>query len=403
MKRDALSPLRQKCLVSVEGRSGVFALVPPPLPTVWDTSGSHRPLFVAHEALASIRAFAHQLPNAALITRTLDRREAVRSSQIEGTKTEVDELFAYEATGDAEGVPADARLTLKYVEALDMGLAAVRQSDGATALTADLISRLHAHLMSGDPDYRDAPGLYRRIQNWVGGSNIYEARFVPPPPEFIAAQMQDLERYLQSATDPDGFGEISIVIRMAAAHVQFETIHPFRDGNGRVGRLLPPLMLAAEGYPPIYLGGYLKGRQREYYDLLAGVTLRDEWTPWLCFFAEGVEIAAKEARDTANHLLRLRDEWRSRLQALRNDAAVHRLVDLLIGQPVVTVSHVRDALAVSFPTANSAVQVLLDRGVLSSLPAPSRHRLFVARDVITLLNKPTEPLEDWDPPYRVGR
>lgn len=161
MKRSDLSPSRQACLVPVKERTGAFALVPPPIPATLGLPELQQPLVAAHEALASIQALTRQLPNPDLITRTLDRREAVRSSQIEGTRTEVDELFDYEATGDADGLPADVSITLNYVHALNLGLTEVRKSGSTKALTTDLISRLHKVLMTGVPDYRDTPGAFR--------------------------------------------------------------------------------------------------------------------------------------------------------------------------------------------------------------------------------------------------
>lgn len=391
MKRADLSQKRRNCLVPVKEHSGAFALVPPPIPASLGLPELQQPLVAAHEALASIQALTDQLPNPDLITRTLDRREAVRSSQIEGTRTEVDELFDYEATGDADGLPVDVSVTLNYVRALETGLAEVRKAGNTKALTVDLISRLHRALMEGAEDYRDVPGAFRTVQNWIGGHNIYDTRFVPPPAEYIADKMQELGTYLQYEPEPDSHGEISVVVRMAITHVQFETIHPFRDGNGRVGRLLLPLMLAAESYPPIYMAGYLKGRQREYYDLLAGVQLRDEWAEWVRFLARGVQVAAKEAGETAKGLLALRDAWLEKLTDLRADAAARRLPDILLGQPIVTVNYVSKALGVSFPTANTAINELVKRGILMQPLKRGRNRLFVVREVIDLLNRPTEP------------
>lgn len=386
MKRSDLNANRQGYLVPVNERSGAFALVPPPIPKALELPNIQQALVAAHEALAAIRTLIEQIPNPSLITRTLDRREAVRSSQIEGAQTQVDELFDYEATGDAEGLPADVLTTLNYVHALDHGLSEVRRVGSTQALTLDLISSLHKVLMTGDVGYQDMPGEFRKIQNWIGGRNIYEARFVPPPADYVVTKMQELVAYLQYAPEPDSHAEMSIIIRMAVAHVQFETIHPFRDGNGRVGRVLLPLMLAAEGYPPIYLAGYLKSRQREYYDLLAGVQLRDEWSSWVRFLTEGVKVAASEAGKTAKTLLSFRDGWLQQLEDLRVDSATRRLPDILIGQPVVTARYVSDRLKVSFPTANAAINELIERGILAQPVKRGRNRLFVASEVIELLS-----------------
>lgn len=174
---------------------------------------------------------------------------------------------------------------------------------------------------------------------------------------------------------------------MAIAHAQFETIHPFRDGNGRVGRLLLPLMLAAEGYPPIYLAGYLKARQRDYYDGLLRVELQGDWSAWGRFFAQAVVASCEEAASAAQRLLALREGWRARVSGLRSDAAARRLVEILIGYPVLSANQAKDHLGVSFPAANAALAQLVVLGIVTE-PTRRRNRVFVARDVIDLLENP---------------
>lgn len=158
----------------------------------------------------------------------------------------MEELLEYEATGSVDGLPPDVHTTLNYVKALDAALAVV-QRGGSSAITLDLISEVHRRLMDGDPNYRDPPGQVRTQQNWIGGLNIYEAKIVPPPPDRLAEPMEDLIRLFQYSPAQEDQYSVSIIVRMAIAHAQFELIHPFRDGNGRVGRILLPLMLAAEG------------------------------------------------------------------------------------------------------------------------------------------------------------
>ena len=181
---------------------------------------------------------------------------------------------------------------------------------------------------------------------------------------------------------------VSIVLRMAIAHAQFETIHPFVDGNGRVGRLLLPLMLVAEGYPPIYLAGFLKSNQKDYYDTLAGVQLHEQWSDWVKFFAIGVEEAARESIQTAKALLLILNRWQKTLNALaiRSDSAINRLPELLIANPVVTVNKVKDSLNISYPTANAALSKLKEMGILAQTDR-QRNRAFIATEVINLLDK----------------
>lgn len=394
MKRSDLSPSHQKRLVPVPDRSGAFALVPLPTPDRVPLAGIEHELLKAHEALGVVRQLVADLPNPDLIARTLDRREAVQSSQIEGTRTEVDELFEYEATGDEEGLPGDVQVTLNYVKALDVGLQAVRQV-GTTAITKSLIQQLHRILLESVTDYRDAPGEWRTIQNWIGSGNIYDASLVPPPPDQVEPCLDDLVCLLQY--QPDGVAVVSIVVRLAIAHAQFEAIHPFRDGNGRVGRLLLPIMLAAEGYPPVYLAGYLKSNQRSYYETLLAAQTRGEWQTWVRFLARGIIESCAEAAEMTRDLLALRDEWRSRVSSLRGDATGRKLVEILIGAPIVTANSVKERLGVSFPAANTAIAQLVDLGILKATER-RRNRVFAADQVVALLRRGVGPRSMRRPP-----
>lgn len=384
MNRQDLSPDRQKRLVPVEAHPGALALIPPPIPQEISMRGVERDTMAAHEALSKAQSVAAHLPNPDLITRTLSRREAVQSSNIEGTQSEIGDVMEFESTGDAEGLPADVTITLNYVKALDTGLAEVRKH-GAAALNTSMLQTLHRELMQGT-DYRDVPGEFRQTQNWIGGLRIYDARFVPPPPAYMAELLADLERHLNY--QPEGNAFLSIVARMAMAHAQFETIHPFRDGNGRVGRLLMPLMLAAEGYPPVYLAGFLKSNQRLYYDSLLNVQLQGKWTEWVSFLSQAVVVSCNESIQIANALLAMRNAWEQKLSHTRRDSSSRKLANLLIGYPVMTVNRASELLEVSFVAANNAIRDLVSQGILSE-PQSARNRIFVARDVIDLLNQPT--------------
>lgn len=343
----------------------------------------------AHEALGRLQAFCARIPNPDLVTRTFDRREAVRSSQIEGTNSDVNDLFAYEATDSSEGLPADVRVTLNYVKALQCGLIEVRR-DGINALTNGLIKKIHARLMDGVQMVKGLPGEFRTVQNWIGGTKIYHARFVPPPAAYVLDCMNDLGLLLRYAASEEDQFEVSIVIRMAIAHAQFETIHPFVDGNGRVGRILLPLMLAAEAYPPVYLAGFLKSNQQEYYDGLANVQLQENWVDWVKFFATGVAIAARESMRTAEELVAILGRWKERVSALglRSDAAVYRLPEFIIGNPVLTAKQVKESLGISFPAASGALSLLEAQGILTQTVKQQRNRVFVAKEIIDLLDQP---------------
>jgi cell filamentation protein, protein adenylyltransferase len=393
VKKTDLSPERRELLVPLSEYPGAHALVPPAAPRSLGLEGIHRDVTKAHEALGALQAATASLPNPNLVTRTFDRREAVRSSQIEGTSSDVDELMLYEATGSDEGLPSDVVVTLNYVKALAHGLRRISTNGGAEALTCELIKELHFKLMDGT-GHGGTPGAFRNRQNWIGGFRIYDARFVPPPWDRVEECMHDLESLLRYSPPADEPYEISVVIRMAIAHAQFETIHPFIDGNGRVGRILLPLMLAAEGFPPVYLAGFLKANQQAYYDSLAAVQLRGEWTEWVRFLAAGVRVAAQESVRTAESLTGLLERWKTEFReaGLRSDSVVHRLPELLISTPVVTIRSVENALGISFPAASSAVSFLEKQGILKQPGRRQRNRTFIATEVIDILNRsPEEP------------
>ncbi|RNC66313.1 MAG: Fic family protein [Desulfuromonadales bacterium] len=389
MKTSDLSPVRRKLLVPCIDYPGALALVPPPTPRVLDLKGVGDELRRASNALELLKELSSRLPNPDLITRTADRREAVRSSQIEGTNAGVNDLFTYEATGSGEGLPPDVRVTSNYVVALEYGLQNVRKN-GPVALDSALVKELHAHLMNG-VEHGGTPGEFRERQNWIGGGGtIYRARFVPPPPDRVPACMDDLARLLTCSPGEEEQMVLSLVMRMAIAHAQFEMIHPFIDGNGRVGRILLPLMLAAEGYPPVYLAGYLKDNLREYYDGLAGVQLRDEWSAWVQFFACGVEEAVQESMRTALALEGILHRWKGQLAhlGLRSHSSLLKFPELMIGAPVLTAHHASKALGISFPAASAALAQLEKMGILVQPVKQQRNRIFVATEVIEVLNRP---------------
>jgi Fic family protein len=394
MKTSNLSPDRQKLLVPLKEYPGASALVPPPAPRTLGLKEVFGDVVKAHEALGAVQAATSRLPNPNLAARTLDRREAVRSSQIEGTSSDVDQVLEYEATGSDAGLPRDVVVTLNYVKALQYGLQQVT-SRGSAALDRTLIAMLHRQLMAGT-DYQETPGEFRQRQNWIGGHrNIYDAKFVPPPPEYLGDCLVDLEELLRYAPSEEEKTEVSIVIRMAIVHAQFETIHPLIDGNGRVGRLLLPLMLSAAGYPPVYLAGFLKENQQEYYEALGAVQLRGEWVPWVRFLAEGVQVAARESIQTAERLTALLDQWKIliRTSNVRSDALPHRLPEYLIAHPVVTVRTIQEAFNTSFPTANAALSVMRENGIITPRTDRKRDRTFIATDVISILNRPPAPAQ----------
>lgn len=389
MNRNDLSPQLQKCLVPVKTHPGALAIVPPQPPLLVPLAGVESALYGAHEALAQLREATSALLNPNLITRTLDRREAVRSSQIEGSHSDVDQLLEYEATGSDAGLPPDVRTTLNYVKALDYGLAEVKRL-GPEVFRIDLLEEIHRRLMDGDPHYQDAPGHIRSLQNWIGGTSIYQAKIVPPPPEALGnclGQLLEMMRY--AASEEDQYS-VSVVVRMAVMHAQFELIHPFLDGNGRVGRILLPLMLAAEGYPPTYLAGYMKSNQSAYYQALGDAQLRERWPEWVKFIALAVQESCRDAIAVTADLLAMKEGWKQQLAGLRSDASALAGLDFVLSNPVLTVTNLKEHLGVSFPAANSAVEVLQAKGILTESAKEGRARVFVAKEVIARLEKTPE-------------
>ncbi len=316
----------------------------------------------------------------------LNRREAVDSSQIEGTRTQFDELLLHEIeAGTADAVSdSDAELTLNYLRAYTLGVSRVRRH-GRHALDARLICTMHSQLMNGQP--RATPGQFRRVQNFIGGLKIEQARFIPPPPSEVPRLMADLDRLIRYESDPESHYDITVLSRAPIVHAQFEAIHPFVDGNGRIGRLLFPLMFLGDGQLPIHLATFLKSRQQEYYDALLEVQMHQRWSAWVGLF---LECTAASCRHTVHLLHELRDianRWRERLSArrTRRHAAAWRVVDLLLGQPVVTVNALVERLKVTFPSANTAVSLLVDMDILRPQGKRRRDRAFLAHEVINTL------------------
>ena len=391
MKASDLSLALQQALVPLEDYPGALAIVPPAPQLRVSVAGVEGQLMRAHEALAKLQTKMGSLPNPNLILRTLDRREAVRSSQIEGTNAGVDHVFEYEATGSDQGLPHDVRVTANYVQAQDYGLQEVRRTGSNRALTLDLIRNLHARLMEGDPEYRekDMPGKFRTRQNWIGGGNrIYDAKIIPPPPDKLTGSLADLERALHYAPSDEDQYSVSIVVRLAILHAHFELIHPFIDGNGRVGRMLMPLMMAAEGYPPVYLAGFLKANQSEYYQALAEAQLRERWPEWIGFLARAIDISCRDAIQTADDLLTMRSRWGVALVHLRSDASALMALDVILGNPVITANLLKEHLNISFPAANMAIEQLLAKDILRPIDKIGRSRAYIAHEVIARLDQP---------------
>lgn len=383
MRKTDLHPDLQASCVPVPGRSGCYAVVPPAVPLAVDAPKCYGLFTLAKRELEALKeAIAAQPEQAGLLLWMLNRREAVDSSQIEGTRTGFDDLLLHEMENAApDSANADARETFAYVRAFAVGKLAVEKGS-ERVIDLDLLREIHAVLMAGQP--HSNAGHFRERQNYIGMPPEM-ARYIPPPADEVPRLMADLLRLLQYA--PDGVMEISVLMRAALAHAQFEAIHPFLDGNGRTGRLLLPMIFLAAGEPPIHLATFLKVRQRAYYDALLAVQTQLDWAPWLSLF---LECCIASCRHTV-HLLAVlqltRERWQNLLreQRKRKGAAIWRVVDLLLGQPVITVGEIVRRLDISFPAANSAVDDLVRLGILRPVNDRRRHRVFHAHEVMNAL------------------
>jgi Fic family protein len=309
------------------------------------------------------------------------RREAVLSSQIEGTHASLVDVLEYEALREEAEARMDVAEIVNYVRAMNYGLDSLR----ALPLSRRLLSEVHAVLMrgvrGGEPS--KAPGEFRRSQNWIGGASPATARFVPPPPELVDESFSDLERFLH---DPEPMPPL---VKAAIAHAQFETIHPFLDGNGRTGRLLITFWLVDQGIlsrPLLYPSLFFKEHRDEYVDRLQAIRDAGDWEGWLAFFLDGVAQVATEATATAVRILELREEDRNRISAGLGGRAANALQvhEALFRQPVVTAKLVESMAHVSQPTASSLVRALTEIGLLTELTGKRRNRVFAYRAYLDL-------------------
>jgi Fic family protein len=386
-------PAPGTCDTTAVGGETVRAFVPFPLPPVppLDLGGARQRLLErATLALGRLDSVSTLLPDPQLFLYAYVRREAVLSSQIEGTQSSLSDLLLFELE-EAPGAPAaDVVEVSNYIAALDHGMTRLR--DGFP-LCNRLLREMHRHLMTrgrGSGSDKE-PGEFRRSQNWIGGTRPGNARFVPPPPHQVEPCMAALERFLHD--DADG---MPVLVKSALAHVQFETIHPFLDGNGRLGRLLIALLLhhgGLLGQPLLYLSLHLKQHRTTYYDLLDRVRTHGDWEAWVDFFLEGVEATALGAVATALRLVALFTADTTRVQASGRTAAnTLRVLAALRQRPMLTLGQLCTSAAMTFPTASKAMHRLVAAGIARELTGQRRHRVFIYDAYLTILNEGGEPL-----------
>lgn len=364
----------------------VPAQLPPSPPIDWSPALRLR-FDSALVALGRVDAISTQLPNAALLLYSFIRKEAVLSSQIEGTQSSLADLMLYEID-EQPGVPLDdAQEVSRCVAAMDEGLAKLRSG---LPLCLRLLCDMHRVLLDHPRGRGKAPGEVRRSQVWIGGTRPGNAAFVPPPADALSDCLTALEHFLNDqpeATPP--------LLKAALAHVQFETIHPFLDGNGRIGRLLIVLQLVADGVlrePMLYPSLYFKTHRARYYELLDGVRQHGDWEAWLEFFAEGVEASAAQVVATANSLLALVNADRERIVELgRVSTSVLAVHEALQRQPIATAGALASATKLTPATINKALAHLEKLGIVGRLNERRRGRVFSYRRYVELLNAELEP------------
>ena len=367
-----------------------FVPVPlPPVPPLVLDGPLLQALEAANLALGRLDGVTSLLPDKSLFLYHYVRKEAVLSSQIEGTQSSLTDLLQHER-GDAPGIPQDdVAQVSRYVAALEHGLKRLRVDD--FPLSNRLIREVHGILLSSGRGSSKTPGEFRRSQNWIGGSRPGNAAFVPPPHSRVEDCMTALESFLHATGDG-----LPILVRVGLAHVQLETIHPFLDGNGRVGRMLITFLLCHAGVlqdPLLYLSLYLKQNRSEYYRLLSAVRSNGDWEAWLAFFLEGIRETAQAAVSTARRLTEIFQTDKARISSLgRQAGSALRVHETLMAVPIRSIPDVCKETGLSFPGASAGMQRLVDLEMATEITGGRRDRLFVYTEYLDILSEGTEPL-----------
>ena len=388
MKREHTGQYR---VVSTVGGEAVRAFVPaplPPKPPLRLDPAVRESLDQALLALGRLDSVSTLLPDRNLFLYSYVRKEAVLSSQIEGTQSSLSDLLLFELD-EAPGVPVDDVIEVSnHVAALEHGLKRIREG---FPLSNRLIREVHQILLARGRGAERLPGEFRRSQNWIGGSRPGNAVFVPPPADAVPECMGRLEKFLHD--EPE---HTPTLVKAALAHVQFETIHPFLDGNGRVGRSLITLLFCAEGVlrePLLYLSLFFKERRQRYYELLTLVRTDGDWEAWLDFFAQAVRDTAASAVETARSIAELFRGDRDHIRHIgRGSGSALQVHEALAERPLATVGSLVEATGLSAPTAGKALESLEQLGIVREITGRRRSRVYVYGQYLDMLNKGTEPL-----------
>jgi Fic family protein len=359
----------------------------PPLPMV-QMDKLYGPLERANRALGRLDGIASILPDTPLFLYMYIRKEALLSSQIEGTQSSLSDLLLFE-NEEAPGVPIDDVVEVSnYVAAMNHGLERIR---GGFPISLRLMREIHEILLARGRGATKQPGEFRHSQNWIGGTRPGNALYVPPPPEAVLDLMSDLEAFIHADTPA-----VPTLVKAGLVHVQFETIHPFLDGNGRLGRLLITLLLCDKGIlkePILYLSLYFKTHRRYYYDLLQRVREDGDWEAWIEFFLDGITETSLQAADAAKQILSLFEEDRTKIESLgRPAASALRVHQLLQQKPIIAIPDAARETGMSSPTVAKSIQHLRDLGLLREITGKQRGRMFVYSDYLGILSQGTEPI-----------
>jgi Fic family protein len=369
----------------------VRAFIPPGLPPnpPVELAGLYQHLDRANQALGRLDGLTTLLPDTKFFLYLYIQKEALLSSQIEGTQSSFSDLLLFESDAEPSVPIDDVEEVSNYVAAMQHGL---RRIAGGFPLSLRLIREIHAILLRGGRGANRTPGEFRRSQNWVGGTRPGNAAFVPPPPERLMECLDSLERFLH-----DEEHKLPILVEAGLVHVQFETIHPFLDGNGRLGRLLITLLLCSKGAlrePLLYLSLYFKTNRDRYYDLLQRVRTDGAWEEWLAFFLEGTEITARSAADAAKQILTLFAKDRDRIQTIGRAASSGlRVHEYMQKKPLAGIGAVSDELKLSIPTVTVALDHLVRLGIAKEVTGKRRARVFGYSRYLKILSEGTEPLK----------
>jgi Fic family protein len=370
----------------------VRAFVPRPLPPnpPVELAGLYQHLDRANQALGRLDGLTTLLPDTKFFLYFYIRKEALLSSQIEGTQSSFSDLLLFENDAEPSVSIDDVEEVSNYVAAMQHGL---RRIAGGFPLSLRLIREIHAILLRGGRGANRTPGEFRRSQNWVGGTRPGNAAFVPPPPERLMECLDSLERFLH-----DEKQKLPILVEAGLVHVQFETIHPFLDGNGRLGRLLITLLLCSKGAlrePLLYLSLYFKTNRERYYEFLQSVRTHGAWEEWLAFFLEGTEVTAHSAAEAAKQILTLFAKDRDRVQTIgRAASSALRVHEYMQKKPLAAIGSVAADLKISIPTATVALDHLVRLGIAKEVTGKRRARVFGYSRYLKILSEGTEPLKE---------